>query len=707
MLRAAIAVAWTFAAVCAQDVGTGGGPWGALTSLTGDHVNNAPMNAISLGDGSSTVILAGYMTACGGIAASKICRYNFVTRSFTPFISSSGVNGFSSLVYTTIVYKNKIFVGGASGQYYWDATSNQWVPVPIPGGLGVARAYFSLGGLLYIGGNIGATNNVASWDLSSPSASALQAASSGSGVTSGDVHCFAALGATLILGGEFASAGGNVTASGIVIWNPATLIFTPLRHGGNGSALEGIVLSTGAYVASIAVLNNLVYVGGVFIYAAGGTVLANNLARWTPVSTSPLDYSTGTWISLGATAGTNGEVKSLVAMGGLIWVGGTFTNFGGLTALNIGCISGTSMTRPNNIGTSGGSQGGLVIKLQPYGNDCLLVSGAFTTVQGPGTYSIPYAAIYNVTMAAMGAVISPSPLPTPSTSSSVSATGSRTGSRTASASVSSSIEATSSPSQSPSPSSSGSGAPTPSASRTPQASVSGSGSAFCSPTPSVQASGSGSASPSQSPSRSMQASVTATTSASVSATPSLSLSLSLSRTASVSFSGTGTRTRSGSATVTAAATVTGTVSHTVGASSSRTATVTGSGSYSGTSTSTAATTRTPSSTTSSGSSPSNSNTPAATALPSAAAAGIAGGISDACASAREAAVSAAGSAAAAAVWPQRLLLVLSASVRLPLPRPVGAGAATDGLAARDAVYASGAAPWICAFGGWRQLWRPM
>jgi hypothetical protein len=160
----------------------------------------------------------------------------------------------------------------------------------------------------------------------------------------------------VFIGGGFVSAGG-ATANNIARWD-----------GANWSTLGYGVDST---VGAIETTLTEVYVGGSFTNAydspaVGYTV--NRIARWAA--------DTG-WLPLGA--GVSGTVATIREQGGLIYVGGSFTNAGGTPANRIAVWDGANWS---SLGT-GGANGlnATVNAILADGSD-VYVGGSFTTAGG-------------------------------------------------------------------------------------------------------------------------------------------------------------------------------------------------------------------------------------------------------------------------------------------------------------------------------------
>lgn len=149
------------------------------------------------------------------------------------------------------------------------------------------------------------------------------------------------------------------------------------KLGATGGAL-------GNAVSAIAVDGTNVYIGGYFLNAAGLTA-ADYIVRW--------DGSTFTALS-GNGAGTpngslNGYVDALLVLGGVLYVGGSFTNVndGGAVLDAADYLTRWDGSHWSAVGTGtagNGSLNGTVISMALNGQD-LYVGGAFTDVDNAGT----------------------------------------------------------------------------------------------------------------------------------------------------------------------------------------------------------------------------------------------------------------------------------------------------------------------------------
>jgi hypothetical protein len=184
---------------------------------------------------------------------------------------------------------------------------------------------------------------------------------------SGIVYAVAADGqGNVYVGGSFIVVGGISTpVNNIARFNTQTNTWSSL---GTGSS-NGV----NGFVYALAVVGNEVFVGGGFIFAGG--VSANCVARF--------NTQTNTWSSLGtgSSNGVGGGVSALAVVGNEVYVGGSFTSAGGVSANYVARFN----TQTNTWSTLGtGSSNGVndrVNALAVVGNE-VVVGGSFTSAGG-------------------------------------------------------------------------------------------------------------------------------------------------------------------------------------------------------------------------------------------------------------------------------------------------------------------------------------
>jgi trimeric autotransporter adhesin len=365
----------------------------ALGSSGGNGLNKQ-VNAIAvLGN---DVFVGGNFTVVGSTLINRVARFNTATNTWSALTGVGGGNGVDGTVNALVVVGNDVFVGGDFTQANvggttiatnniarFNISTNTWSALTgANGGNGISGDVYSLavvGSNVYVGGrlwqaNAGGTtvavNNIARFNTSTNAWSAV-----GSGIgngVNGDVFALASIGNDIFLGGQFTAAnsgGTTVTVSNIVRFNTANNTWSALGLSGmNGS------------IRTLAVLSDDIYLGGFFtqVNVGGTAVSANRVARF--------NTTTNMWSALSNVDGGNGVsggVYKVAASGNTIVIGGGFTtaNVGGVA------VSANSIARFNlftNIWSalgSGGSNGvnGLVFGLNFVGTD-VFVGGSFTQV---------------------------------------------------------------------------------------------------------------------------------------------------------------------------------------------------------------------------------------------------------------------------------------------------------------------------------------
>jgi len=247
-----------------------------------------------------------------------------------------------------------------------DPNDKNWDPsftVAGVGGYGFSTAS-SGDTLLYVGGIFGTAgnavaNNIATYNLTSNTWSALDTTSTDKGVNSGSgngVTSILVVGNDVYIGGYFQSAGG-VSVNNIVDYNTSTKTWTPLGSGSN-NGVNNVVWAMAYFGGSL-------YVGGQFTSAGGGA--ANYIARWDGSS----------WHALGS--GVDNTVYALAISNGSLYVGGQFQHVNGNPANNIAMWDGSNWYIVGTTATD--LNGSYVYSITPAGNS-IYVGGDFTTAGG-------------------------------------------------------------------------------------------------------------------------------------------------------------------------------------------------------------------------------------------------------------------------------------------------------------------------------------
>jgi hypothetical protein len=301
--------------------------WSSLGTGSSNGVNSTVYALAVVGN---EVYVGGYFTSAGGVSANRVARFNTLTNTWSSLGtgSSNGVSGTGLVyVYALAVVGNEVFVGGT---------------------------FTEAGGV--------SANRVARFNTQTNTWSSLGTGSS-NGVNN-QVNALAVVGNEVVVGGGFTSAGG-VSANYVARFNTQTNTWSSLGTGSSNGVNN--------QVNALAVVGNEVFVGGVFTSAGG--VSANRVARFNTL--------TNTWSSLGtgSSNGVNYWVNALAVVGNEVFVGGTFTQAGGVSANGVARFN-TQTNTWSTLGT-GSSNGvsGSVFALAVVGNE-VFVGGNFTSAGG-------------------------------------------------------------------------------------------------------------------------------------------------------------------------------------------------------------------------------------------------------------------------------------------------------------------------------------
>jgi N-acetylneuraminic acid mutarotase len=306
---------------------TASGTWSSLGTGSSNGVLGGVLALAVVGN---EVYVGGEFTQAGGVSANNVARFNTQTNTWSTLGTGSqnGVNGF---VTALAVSGNEVVVGGA---------------------------FTEAGGV--------SANRVARFNTQTNTWSTL-----GTGSQNGVndvVYALAVVGNEVVVGGDFTSAGG-VSANRVARFNTQTNTWSTLGTGSQNGVL--------GFVTALAVVGNEVVVGGFFTSAGG--VSANSVARF--------NTQTNTWSTLGtgSSNGVLGAVAALAVVGNEVFVGGGFTQAGGVSANSVARFN----TQTNTWSTLGtGSSNGVsgdslpsVNALAVVGNE-VYVGGTFTSAGG-------------------------------------------------------------------------------------------------------------------------------------------------------------------------------------------------------------------------------------------------------------------------------------------------------------------------------------
>ncbi|MEM1080090.1 MAG: hypothetical protein AAGH65_00770, partial [Pseudomonadota bacterium] len=328
--------------------------------------NGAILAAVVL---SGELYFGGRFSVCGSIAAENIVRYDPVESTF--FALGSGVdNDVTSLA----VIGTDLYVGGRFSQAGGVAVNNIAVFDSALSGNAAWSALGSgvdddvldfavMGTDLYVGGSFSqaggsAADGIARFDTDETGDAGWSTLGDG---VNGAVQSLAIIGVNLYAGGEFGQAGG-APASGIAVYDTTAT-------GNAGWSALGSGVSDDAEVMTV--ISTDLYVGGDFSTAGG--VAAGGIARYDTTQVGDAG-----WSALGS--GVNGDVDALAVIGTDLFVGGFFSQAGGGPADSIARFD-TTATDDAGWSALGSGAGNVVTALAVIGAE-LYVGGGFTQAGG-------------------------------------------------------------------------------------------------------------------------------------------------------------------------------------------------------------------------------------------------------------------------------------------------------------------------------------
>jgi len=286
--------------------------WNSLGTGTANGTDNIVYALAVAANGD--LYAGGAFTQAGGIAASRVAKWNGIAWNS---LGTGTANGVNSVVYALALASNgDVYVGGsflragtgaatlANGIAKWNGTVWSALGTGITNGLDgpVSTLAMASNGDLYVGGSFTQAGGIMASNVAKWNGMAWSALGTGTRVpnvlvtaSNGDVYA----------GGSFSQAGG-IPASFVAKWNGIS--WSALGAGLTGNAGAGIS-------AFVIAPNGDLYAGG--IITQSGTIPINNIARW----------NGSTWSNLGT--GTNKNVLA-AAFGpnGKLYVGGSFSTTG-------------------------------------------------------------------------------------------------------------------------------------------------------------------------------------------------------------------------------------------------------------------------------------------------------------------------------------------------------------------------------------------
>jgi len=358
--------------------GTAWGPLGSNGAGNGALSDSVRAIAVAGAD----IYAGGLFTNAAGVPqADGVARWNGSAWSALG-ASPAGTNGaLLGDVHALVARDGELYVGGsfenaaglAQADFVarwngtgWFALGSNGAGGALNGGVGalvfVGTDLYVGGGFTFAGGIAGA-HHLARWSGGSWY---------GVGVTTphdalnGGVRAIAPSGTSIYIGGHFTDVDDRRPSDYVARWNGS--IWSGLgTDGGEDGAVKGDVYA-------VAVLGGSVYVGGSF-GATAGLGRASWIARWDGSRWSALG-------SNGPNPSLNGSVHSLAVIGSDLYVGGSFTNAGGVAAGDyVARWDGTSWHALGSNGAGDGPLNGTVSSLAASGTT-LIVGGGFTNAAG-------------------------------------------------------------------------------------------------------------------------------------------------------------------------------------------------------------------------------------------------------------------------------------------------------------------------------------
>jgi hypothetical protein len=388
--------------------------------------------ALAMVSDGTNLYVGGSFTNAGGVLNTNIARYDG-----TNWYSMGGgigyYNSLSSYVYFLELHNGLLYAGGiftnaggaaATNVAMWNGSS--WASLgsgPANGVNGSVSALAFQGNNLYVCGSFSlaggvSANGIAMWD--GVSWSAL-----GTGCKGG-VNCIGILGSDIYVGGGFTNVGG-VNARSFAKWDGVSWTTWPTTDGvfqyplndvpnrmlvkdgslyiGGGFSQAGdvnanhIVRYDGSNyyplgakpangiatppinVSCIGQADDGIYVGGLF--TAAGRTLANRIARWDGTNWNTVGGGT-----MGGASSAN-RVLAIAGQGSDVFVGGAFTNVGGINVSNIARWDGANWW---NMGNGFDSIVGVLAAVP----GAVYVGGGFTNVIGPpSTFTVNHIAMWD------------------------------------------------------------------------------------------------------------------------------------------------------------------------------------------------------------------------------------------------------------------------------------------------------------------------
>lgn len=310
----------------------------------------------------ANLIVGGQFISAGGVVATNVARWNGSSWSAL----GSGVGGNVQ----TLLYRNGSLLAGGG---FTNATAGftnlaEWngsTWVPWFNANRTVRDLLYDGTNLYVGGDFTSLagqphNRIAKWGGANWSAMGTGVQGSGVGVIPGVYKMAFGANGRVYAAGNFPLMGG-VGASHVAVWDGAAW------SGMGGTTSKGLTHFIG-FVTGFLPRGSDLYVGGLFTEA--GDKVVNSIAHWDGTNWSKL----GSGMLGSFSSGVATTVRGMASVGSDLYVGGNFTNAGGVSARGVAKWNGSAWS---NIGDSDA-----LVRAMVYDGSRLFVGGNFTNIGG-------------------------------------------------------------------------------------------------------------------------------------------------------------------------------------------------------------------------------------------------------------------------------------------------------------------------------------